>query len=155
HASAIRLSHNMKVLSNYIHHNGQKGLGDGGDNILVDGNEIAYNNTAGFEYRGAYGEAGGTKFTYCNNLIVRNNYVHDNDGPGLWLDGSNYGWTIESNRTIQNREAGILDEISYDGIIRYNVVESEGYIPYATQTSLWWRSGIQVSASPNAEIYGN
>ena len=38
------------------------GISGEGDNALVDGNEIAYNNTAYFDYSGTNGEAGGTKF---------------------------------------------------------------------------------------------
>ena len=81
--------------------------------------------------------------------------MHDNDGPGLWMDGNNYSWLIQGNRTANNSQAGILDEISYDGLIRYNVVENEGRLPDPTQTSLWWRAAILVAASPNEEIYEN
>ncbi|MCA1737076.1 MAG: right-handed parallel beta-helix repeat-containing protein, partial [Actinobacteria bacterium] len=68
------------VSGNNIHHNGQIGLKAGGANVIIDGNEIAFNN-----YQDAFDmnwEAGGTKFVDTANLIVRNNYVHDNHGAG-------------------------------------------------------------------------
>jgi hypothetical protein len=155
HGMGIRLATGMQILSSYIHNNGQIGLSGEGDNIVVNGNEISYNNTAYFDYLATDGEAGATKFSLTNNLIVSNNYVHDNNGLALWLDANNYAWTIQSNRTANNHVAGILDEISYDGTIRFNVLENEGTVPNPAQTSLWYGAGIEISASSNAEIYGN
>jgi hypothetical protein len=43
--------------------------------VLVDQNEIAYNNTAGFN---SGWEAGGTKFVMTHNLVVRGNWSHHN-----------------------------------------------------------------------------
>ena len=155
HGMAVRLQNSLHVLSSYLHHNGQMGISGEGDNALVDGNEIAYNNMAHFDYSGTNGEAGGTKFASTNYLVVSNNYVHDNIGPALWLDGNNYSWMIQSNRTANNLEAGLIDEISYDGVIRYNILENEGNTPNSSQSSFWYRSAILVASSPNAEIYGN
>src|SRR5437870_3158144 len=155
HAMAVRLGTGTKILSNYIHDNGQIGITGAGDNIFVDGNEIAYNNRAHFDFQGTNSEAGGTKFNQTNYLVASNNYVHDNGGPGLWVDGSNYLWTFESNRLANNMEAGVLDEISYDGTVRFNVLENEGSLPNPNQTSFWYRGGILNAGSPNEEIYGN
>ena len=56
------------------------GLGGSGDNILVQGNEIAKNGFwSGID---VLWEAGGFKFAYTDNLIVRGNYSHDNNGSG-------------------------------------------------------------------------
>ena len=86
HGGGIRSGHGTHILNNKIHHNGQIGITGAGTGILVDGNEIDHNNYAGF----AYGwEAGGAKFSFTNNLVVRKNFVHDNQGPGLWTDGDN------------------------------------------------------------------
>ena len=86
------IMHHITIRNNVLEYNGQLGLGGGGyggiegANALIEGNEIAYNNTAGIDYNW---EAGGTKFVHTVNLVVRNNYVHHNNGPGLWTDGSN------------------------------------------------------------------
>jgi len=46
------------------------------------------------------GVAGGIKYSHTTSgLAISNNWVHDNIGPGIWIDGSASNWTIESNRT--------------------------------------------------------
>ena len=126
HGAAVRLASNQVIQSNYIHHNGQEGLTGSGFNILVENNEIAYNNTLGFDFGW---EAGGTKFSNTTNLVVQGNYVHDNRGPGLSLDYQTYNWLIQGNRTGGNYVAGILDELGYDGTARYNIIENDGSYP--------------------------
>jgi hypothetical protein len=152
HGAAIRLATNQVIKSNYIHHNGQEGLTGSGSNIQVQNNEIAYNNALGFDFAW---EAGGTKFSNMDNLIVQGNYVHDNKGPGLSLDYQCYKWVIQGNRASNNYVAGILDEISYDGIARYNVIQNDGLYPGKANPSMWWACAIQVLDSLNANIYGN
>ena len=152
HGAAARLANNQVIESNYIHHNGQEGLTGSGSNLLIQNNEIAFNNTLGFDFGW---EAGGTKFSNVKNLIVQGNYVHDNKGPGLSLDYQCYNWTIQENRISRNYVAGILDEISYDGIARYNFIEKNGFYPGKINPSMWWASGISIDASQNAQVYGN
>ena len=49
-----------------------------GNNILVQGNEIAHNGFwAGVD---PYWGAGGFKFTQTDGLVVRDNYSHNNNG---------------------------------------------------------------------------
>ena len=86
--------------------------GDDQSGIVVEGNEIAYNNEAGFNPEW---EAGGTKFWATTNLVVRNNHVHHNFGPGLWADNDNVGALYEGNIVEDNDWAGIFHEISYSG----------------------------------------
>ena len=136
------------VRNNYIHHNGQLGMVGAGEDIAIEGNEIAFNNTGGHD---PYWEAGGTKFVYTTNLVVRNNYVHDNAGPGLWTDINNINTLYEGNRVIGNDGPGIFHEISYDAVIRNNTVEGNGF----GFTAWIDGAGILVSSSPNVEIYGN
>jgi hypothetical protein len=152
HGAAVRLANNQVIQSNYIHHNGQEGLTGSGSNILIQNNEIAFNNTLGFDFGW---EAGGTKFSNTTNLVVQGNYVHDNKGPGLSLDYQTFNWLIQGNRTSGNYAAGILDELGYDGTARYNIVEKDGSYPGKTTPSMWYGCGIQVSASQNAQVYGN
>ena len=150
----VRLSHGCGIWSgtgavvrdNYVHHMGQYGLCGQGQDILVEDNEIAFNNTDGFHPRW---DAGGTKWVNTTRLTVRNNYSHDNKGPGLWTDGNNMSTVYEANRVERNSEEGIFHEISYDAIIRNNSVLSNGRNVGA------WGAGILVSSSPNVQIYGN
>ena len=147
--AGIRLGTEMQVLRNKVHHNGQEGIVGIGDNVLIDGNEIAFNN-----YQDKFNpgwEAGGTKFVETNGLIVRNNYVHDNHGPGLWTDINNINTLYEGNRVENNTMMGIFHEISYKATIRNNSVKGNGF-----GMNAWlWGAGILVAASPNVEIYGN
>jgi len=152
HGGAIFASDNMQILRNKVFKNGQIGLNGDGDHVLAQDNEISFNNWAGYE---PGWEAGGTKYVGTTNIILRSNYSHDNNGPGLWLDYQNSSFLIEGNHTSNNQLAGIDQEIGGGGIIRNNLVESEGSNPTAPSTALWYSAGIIVSASPNVEVYGN
>jgi hypothetical protein len=137
-----------RMVANNVHHNGQIGIAGNGARGLVEGNVIAGNNTAGFDYSW---EAGGTKFAYTTSLVVRGNTVTDNNGPGLWTDIDNLGTLMENNVVVGNVDAGIFHEISYDAVIRNNIVNG------TRSPVLNWVSGagILVSNSRNVEVYGN
>jgi parallel beta-helix repeat protein len=145
----IRIGTKTQVLRNNVHHNWQIGISGVGDSTLVEGNEIAYNN---YLKGVSYGwEAGGTKFVKTRGLVVRNNYVHHNWGPGLWTDIDNINTLIEGNRVIANANQGIFHEISYAAVIRNNTAQGNGF-----DRCCWLMgAGILVAASPNVEIYGN
>ena len=146
----LRLAHNVKVLRNYIHHNGQIGISGVGINILVEGNEIAYNN-----YQQTYQigwAAGGAKFANTRGLVVRGNFVHHNHGNGLWNDLNSTYTLLQSNRVEDNAAQGIFYEISYDAVIRDNVVRRNG----AASAGQWlYGAGILVANSRNVQVYGN
>jgi hypothetical protein len=149
HGAGIHLGPGMQVLNNYIHHNGQIGIRGGeGGGILIEGNEIAFNNIAGFE---SYWEAGGAKFLSTRDLVVRANYVHDNDGPGLWTDFDNVNALYEANNVEGNDGIGIQHEISYSAVIRNNVARDNGAGTYD-----WlWGAQIMISGSSDVEVYEN
>jgi parallel beta-helix repeat protein len=122
------------VRNNFIHHNGRNGMKASGVGVRIEGNEIAYNNSY-CPVRGsatAEGcnnpnfEAGGTKFVRTTGLAVIGNHVHDNCGPGLWTDISNYQTTYSDNVVENNSRAGIFHEISYDARIVSNTVRNNG-----------------------------
>jgi len=149
HGGGIRLGAAMQVRYNQIHHNGQIGIvGGESKDILIEGNEIAFNNTAGFS---GYWEAGGTKFSYTEDLVVRANYVHDNVGPGLWTDIDNVNTLYEHNNVESNTLIGIQHEISYSAVIRNNLVQYNGAVIY----DYLWGAQIMVSGSSDVEIYDN
>ena len=148
HGAGIRTGNTMRILMNRIHDNGQIGIAGGGDDILVDGNELAHNNYAGFSQEW---EAGGSKWVKTHNLVVRGNYSHHNKGPGLWTDIDNIHTLYENNTVIANEREGIFHEISYDAVIRKNTVKGNG------KAFDKWLYGAQIliSSSRNAEIYNN
>jgi parallel beta-helix repeat protein len=148
HGVGLRIGHEMVVRGNQFLSNGQLGVGGIGDNTLVENNEIAHNNTAGFNWEW---EGGGSKWVRTRNLVVRGNYAHHNHGPGLWTDINNIHTLYEGNLVEDNHAAGIFHEISYDAVIRNNTVRRNGW-----GKSVWlWGAGILVAASPNVEVYGN
>lgn len=148
HSSGIRSNNNWKILNNNTHHNGEAGMGGTGRDILVEGNEMAYNNYAGY-WPGW--ESGGAKFVRTENLVVRNNYSHHNVGPGLWTDISNSNTLYEGNRTTANTE-GIFHEISFKAIIRNNTIWDDGMNNYGHHEA---DAGILIGESQDVEVYGN
>lgn len=94
-----------------------------GTNALLDHNEIAGNNTDDWEaLRDGCGCTGGGKFWENEDVVVSNNYVHDNHGVGIWADFNNRGFLIENNWIEDNDAHGIEYEISYNFLIRNNVL---------------------------------
>lgn len=154
----VRLNHgdgiysSGNVLGNYSHDNGDFGLEGGfaSTAMNVQGNELAFNNWADFL------NGGGAKFEYATNLVVRDNYAHDNYGPGLHTDGDSANVLYEYNHTRNNMNAGLQHEISWDAVIRYNLFEDETTaIPASGNGSLWDHSSIAILNSSNVQIYGN
>ncbi|GJG87403.1 hypothetical protein tb265_25840 [Gemmatimonadetes bacterium T265] len=146
----IRVGNQTQVLNNYIHHNGEVGLTGAGANILVAGNEIAYNNYQD-KFDWTWNTGGGSKFVQTNGLVVRNNFSHNNEGPGFWTDLNNINTTYDGNRIQDNADAGIFHEISYAAVVSNNVIARNGL-----KTGRWlYGAGIVISASPDVEVYGN
>jgi hypothetical protein len=150
HGIGIRITNERRLLRNRVHHNGQLGIGGSSQNGLVDGNEIAYNNTRGFD---SNWEGGGAKFTFSDGLIIRNNFAHHNTGAGLWTDIDNINIVFEYNRCEDNTQSGITHEVGYKAIIRHNTLRRNG----TTKPWPYWvdGSGIFVSSSRDVEVYGN
>ena len=140
HGTGVILSDNGRIADNYIHHNGQQGVGGHGANLLVEHNEIALNNTAGFD---EFWSAGGGKFAFAVGLTLRANFVHDNAGYGLWADIDCKDVTFEGNWLQANSQAGILYEISKSGMIHDNRSIGNG------------AQGIYVNSSSNVTIAAN
>nr|WP_245185501.1 right-handed parallel beta-helix repeat-containing protein [Falsiroseomonas frigidaquae] len=145
----IAVGSNTQVLDNRILNNGEMGMAGVGQDILVQGNEIASNGFwSGID---VLWEGGGTKFALTENLVVRDNLVHDNHGFGLWTDIDNFNTLYEGNQVENNSHGGIVHEISYDVVIRDNVLTGNG----AGFADWLWGAGIIIQNSQNAEIYGN
>ncbi len=152
HGVGLRVGTGMWAHDNQIHDNGQLGMGGSGSSIVVQSNEIRNNNYAGYNF---FHEAGGAKFTWATGLTIQYNYSHDNFGPGLNFDANCSNALIESNRTGNNQEAGILYEISYNATIRNNYISQDGYNVFGTSTGMSWGAGILITNSSGVQVYGN
>ncbi|HEY7611664.1 MAG TPA: right-handed parallel beta-helix repeat-containing protein [Gemmatimonadales bacterium] len=154
HGTGLRGGKRGFFLRNHILANGQMGIGGSvQDGLVVEDNEIAWNNTA--RYDDGW-ESGGTKFTSTDGLTVRNNWVHHNFGPGLWTDIDNVNVLIEGNTIEDNGAYGIQHEISYAAVIRNNIVRRNGgSAGYGRCDGTSSCAGIAVHNSRDVEIVGN
>jgi hypothetical protein len=153
----ILFKDNVLVQFNDIHHNLEMGFGsDGGVGIVVDSNEIAFNN-----YTDAFScdECGGSKLWATEGAQVTHNFSHDNHGPGLWDDFNNNNIVYAYNRIENNHLMGIHHEIGYNASIHDNVITSNGKVGGSTCNWLWC-AAISIAASGGVnggtvEIYNN
>jgi hypothetical protein len=131
-----------------IHHNGQIGIEGEGNDIRIERNRIWSNNIYGFD---PVWQAGGAKIAKSDGVTFRGNHVHDNDGPGLWCDIDCRNVVYEDNLVENNQQIGIFHEISFNAVIRGNVVRHNG----GTHRGWFWDSDIVVAASQDVEVTGN
>jgi hypothetical protein len=120
----IRVGHRMRVLRNHVHHNGQIGVNGSATACSSRGTRSRTTTT---RTRSTRVGGGGTKFVDTRWLVARGNFVHHNNGPGLWTDADNVYTVYEHNRVEDNAAAGIFHEISYDAVIRFNTVRRNGF----------------------------
>jgi parallel beta-helix repeat protein len=163
HADGVGMNFGWQILFNYIHHNGNFGLagGIGGgnpdgtgtrpSNVLVKGNEIAYNN---FAHVSPHFGAGGSKGLFTHNAVYRDNYVHNNEGSGLHSDTDNYGALYDGNTIADNTEQGVFHEISYNATVRNNKLLRNGYI-HPNLTFWLFSANLLSSISESVEAYCN
>jgi hypothetical protein len=144
----IAAGNGSRVRGCNIHHNGQIGITGAGRDILVEGNRVWANNIRGFDHGW---EAGGVKIALGDNVVFRGNHIHDNLGPGLWCDGDCRNVLYESNVVERNHGAGIFHEISFNAVIRHNIVRHNGI----AEGEWFWGSDILIAASQDVEVYGN
>jgi parallel beta-helix repeat protein len=155
---------NARVSHVFTHHNGRYGLVvtepcadcPGPVGVIVEDSEIAFNNTRRLptDY-----DAGGTKFSGgTDGMIVRGNDVHDNYGSGLWFDGYHRNARVYENVIYDNRNWGIMYELSLGGTkIHDNTLTGNGI----GDGSADWSNNVQllVSCSDGSaggiEIYRN
>ncbi|MDQ0751946.1 hypothetical protein QF034_006177 [Streptomyces africanus] len=124
----------QQVRASCLRGNGQYGMnaykGKGRiTGLVVEGNEIAGNNTGDWERRRpGCGCTGGVKFWAVDGADVRGNWVHDNRGAGLWADTNNNDFRIEDNVLEANDGAALIYETSYNAVIRNNTIRRNNWV---------------------------
>jgi parallel beta-helix repeat protein len=145
---------------------GQDKLTTGPYNVTVIGNEISYNDTCDFaglitnkaigwvnhnpvpaQYRNSHcgtvvgnGNQGGFKLWKTNGVTIKDNYIHNNWGPGIWADTNNANTTITGNRITDNESVAVIEEVSY------NFAITDNYIAGNDITAGWGNSGFPAPA---------
>lgn len=148
HGAGLYPGSDSLVTDNYFHHNGQIAIDGGGVDSVYERNEIAFNNLGDFSFEWG---AGGVKFVHTSNLVLRDNFVHHNLGPGLWIDGYNVETLFQGNRVVENLDAGIKIEISGSATVRDNLVVGNGF----GNSSPPRGAGILIRESGPVEVFGN
>lgn len=120
----------QQVRGNCLRNNGQYGMNAfGGDDLVVEGNEIVGNNTDDLETRiPGCGCTGGVKFWDVDRADVRGNWVHDNRGVGLWADTNNNDFLVEGNVIEDNDGEAMFYETSYNLIFRNNMLRRNALV---------------------------
>jgi hypothetical protein len=153
--TAVYAGTNAVIEHDCLTRNGQSGFGTytvhdvsrvtkGASNVVVDDNEISYNDTCNWEAeshfpgpppprgcRGAgenhdCGCSAGGKFWQTDGGEFDDNYVTDNYSVGVWWDTNNTGFRIEGNYISGNYADGLIYEISYNALIRDNTFVRNG-----------------------------
>ena len=147
---------------------GVDSLTGGPYNVTVEGNEISYNDTCDFQgpltnkaigwsnynavparYRNPHcgavtpdGDEGGFKLWQTDGVTVKGNYIHNNWGPGAWVDTDNANTTFTGNTITDNDGQAIAEEISYNFSITNNYLADNG-----------WAEGLGNPGFPTPAIY--
>ena len=124
--------------------------------IRVQGNEISYNDTCDFEGKVSSpatgsnnsvlnpvppanrnghcgtvtpdGDQGGFKLWQTDDVTVAANYIHNNYGPGAWVDTDNANTTFTGNRITGNDDEAITEEASYNFAITNNYMADNDWV---------------------------
>jgi hypothetical protein len=153
--AGISTSNGTVIRRNNIHHNGRVGITGGPvTKVLIKGNEIAFNNTGGYDI---YVHAGGTKIiggtAGSSSIVFVRNRVHDNTGHGLWIDTNVRKVIIKRNTFENNSSGGVFYETSWDGMIRNNALRNNA-AQFAGK-SCFWGAQILLNDSQNVAVDGN
>jgi hypothetical protein len=147
---------------------GHDSLTTGPYDITIADDEISYNDTCDFEglftnkaigwtnhdpvpvkYQNPHcgsvvgdGDQGGFKLWQTNGVTIRDNYIHNNWGPGIWTDTNNANTTYVGNAITDNDGEAIIEEISYNFAIVDNYIADNG-----------WAVGLSNPGFPTPAIY--
>jgi hypothetical protein len=162
HTTGVRIEYGMQILNNYIHDNGQVGIGGGIGFVAapitqstpcactIQGNTITNNNYAHFDP--GFG-SGGIKFGSITGGTIRGNTISHNIGAGIHFDMWGRSWLVDGNTIADNSDAdGLVQEIGYGtSTYRNNLVLRNG-AQINTHNSTFQ---IAVRVSSGVEAYCN
>jgi hypothetical protein len=163
HGWGVRVAYNIHILNNYIHNNGQAGIGGGlgtiqnpttqsmMSGIVIQGNLITYNDFAHFNPD--FG-AGGIKTGATAGIVIRGNTIQHNEGSAVHFDDDSMDELLDGNIITDNTDSdGVNQEMGVGGttIYRNNILARNG-----TQVNDNYFTGqLTAHASPNVDAYCN
>jgi hypothetical protein len=157
HGEGIRINFGSRILNNYVHDNGNLGIGGGTSGIplpshvVIQGNELTDNNYA--HVNSGFG-AGGVKVGRTISIVIRGNHSHNNGGMGIHTDTENVNALIDGNTIADNTEEGAFHEISYAATFRNNKLLRNGYI-HPNGTDWLYAANLLSATSQDSEAYCN
>jgi hypothetical protein len=158
---------------------GHDSLTSGPYDVIVADNEISYNDTCDLsglinnktigwsnhdpvpaQYRNPEcgkvfgdGNQGGFKLWQTDGVTIKDNYIHDNWGPGGWADTDNANTTWTGNTITGNEDAAIIEEISYNFSITHNYLADNDWIDGLGNPS-FPQAAIFISGSGSDTAFG-
>jgi parallel beta-helix repeat protein len=137
HSYGVRVGYKMQILNNYLHDNGQLGVGGGlgvtsapttestNSGIVIQGNIIKHNDYAHFNPD--FG-SGGIKIGATSGVTVRGNTIQNNEGSGVHFDNQTQNVLLDGNTITDNTDSdGVNQEMGTGtSTFRNNVVQRNG-----------------------------
>ena len=162
HGWGVRVGYGIHILNNYIHNNGQTGIGGGlgvtsapstqsmNSGILIQGNTINQNDYAHFNPD--FG-AGGIKVGSTSGLTIRGNTIQYNEGSGVHFDDNSQDELLDGNTITDNTDSdGVNQEMGTGtSTFRNNVVLRNG----AQINDTYFTGQITSHASTGVNAYCN
>jgi parallel beta-helix repeat protein len=162
HSYGVRVGFGIQILNNYIHDNGQMGIGGGlgvvsapktestNAGIVIQGNLINHNDYAHFNPD--FG-SGGIKIGATSGVTVRGNTIQHNEGSGVHFDNQTQNTLLDGNTITDNTDSdGVNQEMGTGtSTFRNNVVQRNGTRVNDTYST----DQIAVHATTGVNIYCN
>ena len=162
HGFGVRIGYRMHILNNYIHDNGENGVGGGigspanpateaaNSGIVIQGNTINHNDYAHFNP--GFG-SGGIKLGSTSGVVIRGNTIQNNEGAGVHFDEDSQNELVDGNLITDNSDAsGLEQELGYGtSVFRNNIVLRNG--AHLNADNFVYQ--ISVRASSGVEVYCN
>ena len=126
--AGVVIGQNDLVKDNCLQFNGEYGFnGQGSNSVLADNDIYDNNNLHAFDFPSSpannqCGCSGAGKWWEGIDDQTIANYVHDNQGVGIWYDTNNAGSLISGNYVSNNYGEGIQYEASYNAQITDNTL---------------------------------
>jgi hypothetical protein len=126
YGTATRSGDNSVLEDSYLHHHQYAGMFGGGLNAVLRGLKVTQTAIGGFNTNW---ESSASKFVSANGLSLTSCHIHNNAGAGVWFDIDNIYNVVQECVVEYNGVGfaqpglGIVSEISYDIIVRRNLVQ--------------------------------